>query len=292
MRMRIGALSLLVMLALTGCSSASRTPPTTAVAKPAAPRVVFGRTVRVSFTGNRAVTSEDLRAVMQIDKAPDGNERAHADELRDVLARDLLLLSALYYDRGHIMVQIDSPDVTEAKDGPFLDVVVRVKVEGPRFRIGRISIYERGEDGAVAAPLDGIVLRKYVSLADGSFFARDVLVRDLGVLRTYYRDRGYANVEIEPETELDEPRAKVDIVMPIRRGPLVHVERIEIDAPPELVPTLRRELQLAPGAPFHETKLEESRRRMIAASRLRRIEISTKPGADDEHVVVLFEAVR
>ena len=92
--------------------------------------------------------------------------------------------------------------------------------------------------------------------------------------------------------EIDACWAKVDIIMTIRRGPFVHVERIEIDALPELVPTLRRELQLAPGALFHETKLEESRRRMLAASRLRRIEIATKPGADDEHVVVLFKAVR
>ena len=45
------------------------------------------------------------------------------------------------------------------------------------------------------------------------------------------------------------------------RLPLVRIERIEIDAPADVVPTLRRELQLAEGDLFHESKLEESRRR-------------------------------
>lgn len=256
------------------------------------PRVVFGRTVRVFFTGNQSVSTEDLRAVTHVDKAPEDGEPEHADALRDLVGRDQLFVNALYYDRGYMLVQTGEPRITEASDGPFVDVTFPIAREGPRIRITRIDVYERDEDGKVTEPLGGSSLRRFMTLGAGAWFARDVVVKDLMELRRFYRDQGYANVEAEPETELDEREAKVAIVIPVRRGPLVRIERVELVAPPDIVPTLQRELQLAEGDLFHESKLEESRRRMLAASHARGVHIATKPGSDPGKIVIVFETTR
>lgn len=265
----------------------------------ARPRVVLGRTVRLRFDGNRELSDAQLRAITWIDKdaspQPDQDTLVHDEEPetpQEVLERDVALLNAFYYDHGYLLVQIDEPVVTEAKDGPFLDVLVRIKREGPRLRVGSLTIRERDDVGRPIPSPGNIDLRKRIPLAVGDWFARDVIARGLAEIRTYYRDRGYANVETDPETSIREKDAMVDLVIPIRRGPLVHVERLSVRGntrtPEERV---LREVTLHAGDLFSETKLEDSKKRLRELGLFARVEVELRQERDVEHVEITFAVV-
>jgi outer membrane protein insertion porin family len=145
----------------------------------------------------------------------------------DILERDTLLLNGFYYDHGYVAVNIDTPKLEAATDGPFIDIRIHID-EGARYRIGKLTIDEVDANGNRVAPFGGKKLRDRISARDGDWFSRAMLVRDLGSIRHLYRDAGFAAVEAEPETNLDPAHALVDVVIPVRRGPLVYIDRIVV----------------------------------------------------------------
>ena len=99
-------------------------------------------------------------------------------------------------------------------------------------------------------------------------------------MRTLYRDAGFANVEAEPETELDPVHEQVDIVVPIKRGPPVHIERIEVKGNTKTRDkVIRREMEIQEGQLFSETGLETSKRRITALGYFERVDVSTEQGS-------------
>ncbi len=138
------------------------------------------------------------------------------------------MLSALYYDKGYLGVQIATPRVMLTPDREGIDITIVIH-EGPRYKIRQLRVYERDNEGHEIEPIGGRrALRELIRGHSGDYFNRAELIKDLQNVRTLYRDAGFANVEAEPETELDPVHEQVDIVVPIRRGPTVHIERIEV----------------------------------------------------------------
>lgn len=270
------------MLSAAGCRSA----PGPAIAPgPSAARVVFGRTVRVRFDGNRQLPDATLRSAIHIDKAEPDDESSP----RNVLERDSLYLSALYYDHGYMQVDIAPPSVAEASDGPFVDVTFKIKKEGPRFRIGRLTAYER-EDTNRPKLLADTEVRARIRPASGDWFSRKTLVEDLTNLRTFYRDRGYANVEANPETDVHEAQGVVDIVIPIERGPLVRVETVVVTGNAKTpLERIKTELRVNEGELFNETRLEETKKHLEQL--FKRVDVSTEQGSNVDQMKITFEVV-
>jgi outer membrane protein insertion porin family len=209
---------------------------------------------------------------------------------QDVFERDVLLLNALYYDKGYMNVSIGTPRVMLTPDREGIEITLLIH-EGPRFKIRQLKVYERDADGKEVEPLGGRrALRQLIRAKSGDYFNRAELVKDLGAVRTLYRDAGYANVEAEPETELDPVKHEVDIIIPIRRGPLVHVERIEIKGNTKTRDkVLRREMEIEEAQLFSETKLEDSKKRIVALGYFERVDVSTEQGSTPETININFE---
>jgi outer membrane protein insertion porin family len=245
---------------------------------------------RITFIGNYGVPDDDLRAVMQTGQGSVFSFGSGGPYRQDVFERDVMLLSALYYDKGYMNVQVGTPRVmlTPDREGIELALVIR---EGPRFKIRQLKIYERDADGKEVEPLGGRrALRQLVRARSGDYFNRAELVKDLQAIRTLYRDAGYANMEADPETELDPVKREVDIVVPIRRGPLVHVERIEIKGNTKTRDkVLRREMEIEEGQLFSETRLEDSKRRIVALGYFERVDVSTEQGSTPDTININFE---
>ncbi|MFO0735846.1 MAG: outer membrane protein assembly factor BamA [Labilithrix sp.] len=245
---------------------------------------------RITFVGNYNVPEEELRAVMQTGQQSILSFGSGGAYRQDVFERDVLMLNALYYDKGYMNVQIGTPRVMLTPDREGIEITLLVH-EGPRFKIRQLKVYERDADGREIEPLGGRkALRQLVKAKSGDYFNRAELVKDLGAVRTLYRDAGYANVEAEPETELDPVKKEVDIIIPIRRGPLVHVERIEIKGNTKTRDkVLRREMEIEEGMLFSETKLEDSKRRIVALGYFERVDVSTEQGSSPETININFE---
>jgi outer membrane protein insertion porin family len=245
---------------------------------------------RITFVGNYNVPEDELRSVMQTGQMSILSFGSGGAYRQDVFERDVLMLNALYYDKGYMNVQVGTPRVMLTPDREGIEITLLVH-EGPRFKIRQLKVYERDPDGREIEPLGGRkALRQLVHAKSGDYFNRAELVKDIGAIRTLYRDAGYANMEAEPETELDPVKKEVDIVIPIRRGPLVHVERIEIKGNTKTRDkVLRREMEIEEGNLFSETKLEESKRRIVALGYFERVDVSTEQGSSPETININFE---
>ncbi|MDF2696245.1 MAG: outer membrane protein assembly factor YaeT precursor, partial [Labilithrix sp.] len=245
---------------------------------------------RVTFVGNYNVPEEELRAVMQTGQTSIFSFGSGGPYRQDVFERDVLMLNALYYDKGYMNVSIGTPRVMLTPDREGIEITLLIH-EGPRFKIRQLKVYERDADGKEVEPLGGRrALRQLVRAKSGDYFNRAELVKDLQAVRTLYRDAGYANVEAEPETELDPVKKEVDIIIPIRRGPKVYVERIEVKGNTKTRDkVLRREMEIEEGQLFSETKLEDSKRRIVALGYFERVDVSTEQGSSPESININFE---
>jgi outer membrane protein insertion porin family len=245
---------------------------------------------RLTFIGNEHVTDSELRGQMETGASSILSFGSGGSYRQDIFERDVLMLSALYYDKGYLTVQIGTPRVMLTPDREGIDITVAIH-EGPRFKIRQLRVYERDADGHEIEPLGGRrALRELLSAHSGDFFNRAQLIKDLQAVRTLYRDAGYANVEAEPETELDPVHQEVDIVVPIRRGPLVHVQRIEVKGNTKTRDqVIRREIELQEGQLFSETRLENSKRRVTALGYFERVDVSTEQGSSPDQMTINFE---
>jgi outer membrane protein insertion porin family len=245
---------------------------------------------RITFIGNSHVSDDELRDQMQTGNGGFFSFGSGGAYRQDLFERDVLMLSALYYDRGYLSVQIGTPRVMLTQDREGIDISIIIH-EGPRYKIRQLRIYERDNEGREVEPLGGRrALRQMIHAQSGDYFSRAEVIKDLQGVRTLYRDAGFANVEAEPETELDPVHEQVDIIVPIRRGPPVHIERIEIKGNTKTRDkVIRREMEIQEGQLFSETALENSKRRVTALGYFERVDVATEQGSAPDKVVIYFE---
>jgi outer membrane protein insertion porin family len=245
---------------------------------------------RITFIGNHNLSDAELREVMITGQGSFFNFGSGGPFRQDAFERDVLVINALYYDRGFLSVQVATPRVMLTPDRTGIEVTITI-TEGPRYRIRALRVYERDADGREIEPLGGRrALREMVQAKPGDWFNRADLARDLGAIQTLYRDAGYANVEAAPDTQLDPEKREVDITVGIRRNQPVYFGRIEIRGNTKTRDkVLRREMEVEERQLFSETKLERSKRRITALGYFERVDISTEQGEDAQHVNVNVE---
>jgi outer membrane protein insertion porin family len=245
---------------------------------------------RITFIGNHSIPDEELRELMFTGNAGFFAFGSGGPYRQDAFERDIAVISALYYDRGYLQVSISTPRVMLTPDRNGIEVSITID-EGPRYRIRQLRVYERGKEGAEVDPIGGRRrLRNMVRAKPGDYFNRAELLEDLQAVRTLYRDHGYANVDANPQTRLDQERHEVDIAVPVDRGPLVRFERIEMRGNSKTRDkVLRRELEVEEGELFHETRLEKSKRRITALGYFERVDISTEEGSSPDKMAVYIE---
>ncbi|AUX44073.1 membrane protein [Sorangium cellulosum] len=242
---------------------------------------------RITFIGNHNIPDEELREVMFTGNGGFFAFGTGGPFRQDAFERDVLVINALYYDRGFLAVQVATPRVMLTPDRTGIEVTLTIN-EGPRFRIRSLRVYERDADGREIEPLGGRrALREMVRAKPGDWFNRAELAKDLSAIQTLYRDAGYANVEATPETQLDPDNREVDITVGIRRNQLVYFGRIEIRGNTKTRDkVIRREMEVEERKLFSETKLERSKQRITALGYFERVDISTEQGDDPQHINV------
>ena len=245
---------------------------------------------RVTFIGNHGISDAELRELMITGQGSFFDFGTGGAFRQDAFERDVLVMNALYYDRGYLSVQIATPRVMLTPDRTGIEITLTIN-EGPRYKIRQLRIYERDDDGREIEPIGGRRhLREMVRARPGDWFNRAELAKDLGTIQTMYRDAGYANVEAPPVTDLDPEKKEVDIVVAIRRRNLVYFGRIEVRGNTKTRDkVIRRELEVHERELFSETKLERSKRRVTALGYFERVDIGTEQGADADHIDVNVE---
>jgi outer membrane protein insertion porin family len=245
---------------------------------------------RITFIGNQHIPDSELRDVMFTGQGGFFAFGSGGPFRQDAFERDVLMINATYYDKGFLSVAVAAPRVMLTPDRNGIEITLTIN-EGPQYRIRQLRIYERDASGREVEPIGGRRhLREMVRAKSGDIFNRAELAKDLQSVRTMYRDEGYANVEADPQTQLDPDKQQVDIIVGIRRGPLVYFERIEVKGNTKTRDkVIRREMQIAEGQLFSETKLETSKKLITALGYFERVDVSTEEGSAPDRINVNVE---
>ncbi len=227
---------------------------------------------RVEFTGNTTVPAAALRQYLASNASPLFDDAE--DVVQEVLERDLLLVSAYYWDHGYANVKLGTPRVEHA--------LVSIPVEeGAVFTMG--SVTATGElIGTAAENLAKIKIRA------GMTFSRTTIADDREHLATFYEDLGYAYASVMPLTKIDNSSNRIAINFEVKRGKLARIERIEVFGSHVSEPAIRQAMLLAKGDLFSETKLEKSKQQVKALG-FANVTVSTTRGTTDELIVIKVE---
>lgn len=246
---------------------------------------------RIRFSGNANIADSELRSIIQTSQTNILSFISSSNKYkRDAFDEDVNRIHALYYDYGYLTVELKEPRIELTSDRRYIDITIPVK-EGPRFRVGRVRVLETDEQGNEIEPLEGRKrLRESVSLNPGDWFSRSTIAKDLQEITRFYRDHGYARVEVSPDTALHMEDKKVDLALSVRRGPLVYIERVNVKGNTKTRDAvLRREARIIEGELYNQSAVELSKERMTALGYFESVNVSEESGSAPDKIVINFE---
>ena len=237
----------------------------------------------VQFIGNNQVPDDELRTAIATRRADSlsflNDSGTYSQE---AFERDLLLVSAYYWDRGFANVKVGTPNLRLSRDKQYMYLSIPVD-EGPVFTIGEIK-FKGDLIGSKEKNLEKIRIRQ------GMKFSRTRIAEDREKISNYYQDQGYAYANVLPLTKVDLPNRKINLTFEIARGKRAYFERINIRGNSKTRDkVIRREMKISEGELFNNTNLEISKRRINALGFFENVVVSTKRGSSDEFVEVNVE---
>lgn len=239
----------------------------------------------VQFIGNTAITDAELRGAISTrrqDAMSFLNDSGTYSQ--EAFERDLLMVSAYYWDRGYANVKVGTPQLRLSRDKQFMYLSIPVD-EGPVFTIGQVT-FKGDLIGSAADNANRVKLRA------GTTFSRTTIAEDREKLSSYYQDQGYAYANVLPLTKVDLANRRINLTFEVARGKRAYFERINIRGNAKTRDkVIRREMQISEGEMFNNTNLEVSKRRITALGFFDNVVISTKRGSSDEFVEVNVEVV-
>lgn len=238
---------------------------------------------KISFLGNKHATEEELRSVMATGEGNWLGFLTSAGTYReDAFERDVLLITAFYYDRGYVTAKVGKPQIEMSPDKRFLYLVIPIE-EGEIYNIGQLDF-----KGELIRPREQMI--RGLSVKSGDKFNRTKLGNDILAINDLYKNLGYAYVNVTPETRIDQEKRLVDIIFDLQQGKKVYFERINIRGNSKTRDkVIRREMKIAEGELFSQRLLDFSKNRVQALGFFEKVEIGTAKGSTDERIVVNLE---
>ena len=232
-----------------------------------------GPTVKVgniTFTGNRALPSRELRAAMK-NLRPIGVP--HSIFLENLFARtydaskleeDTERVRRAMQDKGYFRAGVSDP-ITHIRNegglsfftfrprqGKRIDIRIPVD-EGERYRLGGITFTGNAHVQNVKA------LRAQFPTKDGEFFNATAIGKGLDNLRKAYGSLGYINFTAVPTPRPDDAKHLIFLDIDIDEGKAFTVSRIEFQGNTITRDrVIRRELLIEEGAPYNSNLWEQS----------------------------------
>ena len=236
---------------------------------------------KIGFEGNKAFSAGDLKD--QIATKEEWlfsfiTNRGVLD--RDMLTNDVAMLSQYYNDNGYVEHKIDDPVILRARDG--LEIIFRIQ-EGPQYRVGKVEI---GGD----LIQDGRQMLKSVKLTTGQIFRGSRLREDITTLSEMYSNKGFAFVQVDPVTNIDQSRKNVNVALVITKGPPVYFNRVLVAGNTKTRDkVVRRELLASEQELFSSTKITQSRNALQRSGYFEDVQVTTKKTSQPDTVDVLVD---
>lgn len=223
---------------------------------------------RISFEGNRAFSEGELKDLLGTKEEWIFSYFTNRGVLdRDMLANDVAILSNHFNDNGYVDNKIDEPVIVRARDG--LEVIFRVN-EGAQYRVGKVEIGGELID-------DGQKMLKSVKLTTGQIFRGSRLREDITALNETYANKGFAFVQVDPITQVDQAKKVVDVALVIAKGPPVYFNRVLVAGNSKTRDkVVRRELLVNEQELYSGLKVTQSRNALQRTGYFEDVQLNTK----------------
>lgn len=237
------------------------------------------REVRV--VGNKSYKDKELVKKMMIQ--PSGWFSWFTDD--DTYDREKLLfdqeqLRNFYLDHGYARVRVDT-SVAELTPDRSIFVVTHSVSEGEVYHFGTVKLQTDFNE------LPQEELEKKIEIVEGELFSRADLRKAIEALSDTIGDYGYAFMDVQPVTDVDDENKKVDVLINIRKGKRVYLNRIEVSGNTRTRDeVVRRELRLVEGDRFSTSQVRRSKERLKNLDFFETVEIVTPNAGESDRVDV------
>jgi len=236
-----------------------------------------GHIQKIIFKGNKKIESSELKKVMTTKKWSILSIITKTGTLdEDVLKNDLQLLTAYYYDHGYLEAKLSEPKIdlsTPKKIRIEVDVV-----EGPRYHIGNIDF-----KGDVLTNREALFA--VLKIKRGDAYSNTAIRRQVNTFTEVFANQGYAYVEVNPETSVDNKNLLVHITFEIEKKKSVSYEKIQVVGNTKTRDkVIRRELRVAEGELYNANNMNYSRDRLKRLGFFKEVDLSTSPGSTEEKI--------
>jgi outer membrane protein insertion porin family/translocation and assembly module TamA len=238
----------------------------------------------VRFRGNDAVRSADLRRVMATTTRPWFAVWRSRPELDpEALGTDLERVRRLYESRGYYHVRV-THDIELPAEGDVVTVVVYVE-EGPAVHVERVDVTFTGTE---PPGTEKATLLAALPIGAGRVFKEEDYEKGRAALRAWYREHGYARVEVTKQADVDLDTNTAVVAYHVTSGPPCTFGDVRIEGTEKIDPEIvRREVAFTAGAPFRQSLLDLTRAQIARLSLFEIIRLDEEPAADDRVDVVI-----
>ncbi len=189
------------------------------------------------------------------------------------LSADLETLRSYYLNRGHLLFNIESTQVSITPDKRDIYITVNI-TEGPKFTV---SDYRFSGD----LPVPEADLKPLVTLKPGDAFSRERLNESVKKLGDRLSNDGYAFANVNAAPEVDKEKNQVAFNFMVDPGRKVAVRRINIAGNTKSRDeVIRREMRQMEGATYSAEQINRSRERVERLSYFKDVSLETPPVPD------------
>jgi len=210
------------------------------------------RIARLTLIGNEALSDEEIQQFIETRPETYLSFMSGLGSFKEAsLDLDLQRIRVLYYDRGFLDVRVSKPTVSLSRDRSRVYISVPID-EGKAYSVSTLSasgdlLEEPGK------------LLKGSKIVPGENFSSSSVRVDLARITRSYKDRGYANANVNLMTRMDAENHQVSVTYEVDRGEVCFIGTIEVsgnDLTRDRV--VRRELAIEEGDQYSSSEIERS----------------------------------
>jgi outer membrane protein insertion porin family len=236
-----------------------------------------GHIQQIVFKGNKKIKASALKKLMTTKKRNIFSIITKTGTLdEEILKNDLQLLSAYYFDQGYLEVKISEPKI-DLSNPKKIRIEIEI-VEGPQYHFGNIDF-----KGDLLTTKQALF--KVLKIKRNDVYSNTAIRKDINALTEMFANQGYAYVEINPDTSVDNKNLSVDLTFDIEKKKRVSFEKIQVVGNTKTRDkVIRRELQVAEGELYSAADLNKSRDRLKRTGYFKEAEFTTSRGSTEEKI--------
>ncbi len=236
-----------------------------------------GHIQKIVFKGNKKIKTSQLKKLMTTKERNIFSIITKTGTLdEEILKNDLQLLSAYYFDQGYLDVKISEPKI-DLSNPKKIRIEIEL-VEGPQYHFGNIDF-----KGDLLTTKEALF--KVLKIKRNDVYSNTAIRKDINALTEMFANQGYAYVEINPETSVDNKNLLVGLTFDIEKKKRVSFEKIQVVGNTKTRDkVIRRELQVAEGELYSAADLNKSRDRLKRTGYFKEVEFNTSRGSTEEKI--------